>query len=294
MNIIPASLARQMAHQTLIGQKNAPTMLFGVGVLGMVSSTILACRATMQLEQVTLATKRDVHAAADNGDAKRAAMLYTKGVGKVAKLYAPSILIGVASIGCLTKSHNMLNQRNLALTAAYTAVDRAFGEYRARVVDKYGEEEDRYFRYSTEEVELLDEKGKLQTVRRVNTDDMPSMYARFFDQYASGWSREPEYNLVFLRCQQQWANDLLLARGHLFLNEVYDNLGLERTTAGSVVGWVLSNEGDNFVDFGVFEGSERSRDFVNGREGSILLDFNVDGIIYDKIDKKTERLRWQS
>lgn len=293
MKYIPASLARHVARQALTGQKNAPTMLFVAGVVGMVSATVLACRATLQLEQVTLATKRDVHAAADNGDLKYSAALYTKGVGKVVKLYAPSILIGVASIGCLTKSHNMLNQRNLALTAAYAAVDRAFGEYRARVIDKYGEDEDRYFRYATEEVEMVDENGRLQTVQRVNSDELPSMYARFFDQYATTWSREPDYNYIFLRCQQQWANDLLKARGHLFLNEVYDSLGLERTRAGAVVGWVISGKGDNFVDFGVFEGSERSRDFVNGREGSILLDFNVDGIIYDKIEK-TERLRWQS
>jgi hypothetical protein len=63
-------------------------------------------------------------------------------------------------------------------------------------------------------------------------------------------------------------------------------LGIDRSKAGSVVGWVITKEGtgDNFIDFGVFDGDNpRARDFVNGREGSILLDFNVDGVIYDKI-----------
>jgi len=289
----PAVIGRQLARQALMMQKNAPTILFGTGVAGMVGSTVLACRATLKLEQVTAATHRDMHAAADNGDARHAAVVYAKGTGKVIKLYMPAVLIGAASIGCLTKSHNLLNQRNLALTAAYTAVDRAFQEYRERVIDKYGREQDDYFRYASEEVDLVDEKGKLETVRRVSTEEVPSMYARFFDQFASTWSKDPEYNYVFLISQQRYANDMLKARGHLFLNEVYDMLGLERTNAGSVVGWIISKDGDNFVDFGVFEGSEKSRDFVNGREGAILLDFNVDGVIWDKIGK-TERVRWQS
>jgi hypothetical protein len=296
MRYIPDVVGRQLARQALLAQKNSPTMLFGVGVLGMVGSTVLACRATMRLEEVTESTHRNLEAAVDNGDTKHVAVLYTRGVGKVIKLYAPSVMVGVASIGCLTKSHNMLNQRNLALTAAYAAVDRAFDEYRARVVEKYGLEEDENFRYATEEVEVVNEKGKLETVRRVSYGETPSMYARFYDQFAATWSKDAEYNNIFLRSQQQYANDMLKARGHLFLNEVYDMLGLERTQAGSVVGWIISKDGDNFVDFGVFDGHEASRDFVNGREGSILLDFNVDGVIWDKIDGKklTERIRWQS
>ena len=291
---VPDILVRTAARQLLLVEKNAPSLLFGAGIAGMVTSTVLACRATLQLERVTQTTQSNLEAAVDNGDRKGVASEYSKGVFKVVRLYSPSVLIGAAAIGCLTKSHNMLNQRNLALTAAYAAIDRAFGEYRGRVIEKYGEDEDRYLRYASEEVELLDDNGKLQTVRRVDVDQMPSMYARFFDQFAGTWSKDPQYNLVFLRCQQQWANDILRARGHIFLNEVYDALGLSRTTAGSVVGWVISKDGDNFVDFGIFDGHDGSRDFVNGREGSILLDFNVDGVIYDKIDDSTERLRWQS
>jgi Family of unknown function (DUF6353) len=294
MKLVPGVIGRQVARQALLAQKNSPTLLFGAGVIGMVGSTVLACRATLRLEQVLLSTNRDLKAASENDSKKDIAVTYTTGAAKVVKLYSPAVLVGVASIGCLTKSHNMLNQRNLALTAAYAAVDRAFNEYRARVIDKYGEEQDREFRYATEEVELLDERGKMTTVTRVNSEELPSMYARFFDSYSGMWSKDPQYNYVFLRCQQQWANDMLKARGHLFLNEVYDALALDRTTAGSVVGWVISRDGDNFVDFGIFDDEKNARDFINGREGSILLDFNVDGIIYDKINQSMERIRWQS
>ena len=111
---------------------------------------------------------------------------------------------------------------------------------------------------------------------------------------ATAWSKEPEYNLIFLRCQQNYANDLLKARGHVFLNEVYDMIGVPRSKAGSVVGWILTgNAGDHFIDFGIFDDEDNIRDFVNGREGSILLDFNVDGVIYDKIDSPMEEVSWQ-
>lgn len=175
----------------------------------------------------------------------------------------------------------------MALTAAYGALEKGFNEYRGRVVEKYGEEEDRNLRYGTMQVQIEDpETGKTKTVTRVDPND-PSIYARFFDEMSSSWNRDPEYNMIFLKCQQNYANDLLRSRGHVFLNEVYDMVGVPRSKAGAVVGWILSKNGetDNFIDFGVFEGrTDVARDFVNGVEGAILLDFNVDGVIWDKLD----------
>jgi hypothetical protein len=179
--------------------------------------------------------------------------------------------------------------------AAYGALEKGFDEYRRRVVEKYGEEEDRNFRYGSREVDVVDDKGKVNKVLRVG-DDIPSVYARFFDPTSTSWNKNPDYNFVFLRSQQNWANDLLKIRGHVFLNEVYDMLGLERSKAGSVVGWILIGDyRDNYIDFGLFDGDDQAaRDFVNGREGSVLLDFNVDGVIWDKLDhSKDERLSWQ-
>lgn len=304
MKWVPNAVTRRAAHQLLLAQKNSPSLLFGAGVLGMVGSTVLACRATLKLQDVLEKTEGDLGMAktlehreySDHDRQKDVAIIYTRTVVNVGRLYAPAVLLGAASIGCLTKSHSMLNERNLALTAAYAVVDKAFGEYRGRVIEKYGEDQDREFRFATEEVEIIDDKGR-QTTQLMPGPDASSMYARFFDQYSPNWSKEPEYNLLFLRCQQNYANDLLKSRGHIFLNEVYDMLGLERSRAGAVVGWVVSRDGDNYLDFGIFKGDTRnSRDFVNGREGSILLDFNVDGIIYDQIPEKSEgeRLQWQS
>jgi hypothetical protein len=294
---MPGALSRTFARQALVTQKNAPTILFGTGVIGMVGSTVLACRATLKLSDVLVDAKNDLKLANDIPQAdydeanqkrgKDVAIIYGRNVGKVAKLYGPSILLGAASIGCLTKSHNLLNERNVALTAAYGIVDGAFKQYRARVVEEYGEEADKRLRYNLEEVDVVGENGKKQKqLALVEGDpDGHSQYARFFDSHNANWNPEPEYNWVFLRCQQNWANDMLKARGHLFLNEVYDALGMEHTTAGSVVGWYYSatDGGDNYVDFGLYNADDVLHDYVTGREGAVLLDFNVDGVIYDKI-----------
>jgi hypothetical protein len=66
-------------------------------------------------------------------------------------------------------------------------------------------------------------------------------------------------------------------------------MGFERTSAGFVVGWVLDGNGDGYIDFGLSEA--RSSRFMNAEERSVILDFNVDGVVYDLIDQKAEKIR---
>lgn len=301
MNLIPKGLGLAMSRQMLSMQKSSPNLLFGAGIVGAVGSTVLACRATLKVEgvlneiQETLETVKTTQHSdySDKDRARDTTIVQVQGAVKIGRLYLPAVALGVVSVAALTKSHNILNERNAALTAAYAAIERTFSEYRNRVVEKYGYDADQHMRYGSQKGEIVDpDSGRTRKIDRVS-DDSPSQYARFFDPTCSNWSKEPEYNRLFLKCQQNYSNDLLHARGHVFLNEVYDMLGLERSKAGSVVGWVLNENGDNFVDFGVFTGTDAVRDFVNGREASILLDFNVDGLIYDKIESVGERLSWQ-
>jgi Family of unknown function (DUF6353) len=296
MRFVPEVIGRTVARNSLQFQKVSPQVLLGVGIVGMVGSTVLACRATLKVDTVLDEAKSKLDLAknlehpdySEKDRSRDISLIYFQSGVKVARLYAPAVIVGVASIYALRTSHGILTKRNLALTAAYSALESGFDQYRARVVEKYGEDEDRNLRYGSQEVEIIDpETKKKKKVTRVGLED-PSIYARFFDSYSSSWNKEPEYNLVFLKCQQNYANDLLRSRGHVFLNEVYDMLGIPRSKAGAVVGWLLSPNGntDNFVNFGVFDGREQvARDFVNGLEGAILLDFNVDGIIYDKLEE---------
>jgi Family of unknown function (DUF6353) len=306
MRFIPTSFTRAIGTQTLLAQKNAPHILFGVGVVGMIGSTVLACRATLKLNELTHEAQVELDRVKDADDPryseedrkKDTTTVYFQNAVKFAKLYGPAVVLGAASVVCLAKSHTILVRRNAAITAAYVAVDEAFKQYRKRVVEKYGDQEDRLLRYGGEEVEMINEdSGKIETVVRVGPNG-ESQYARFFDPTSPEWSDDPSLNFVFLQAVQNWHNNILLARGYVFLNEVYQALGLEATTAGQVVGWVISRDGDtdNYIDFGIMDGSTQAkRDFVNGREGSILLDFNVDGVIYDRLaDRGGKKLRWQS
>lgn len=300
MQLIPKKLAGMAARQALVAKKNSPSILFGAGVVGSVASTVLACRATLKLEE-TLEDTHDLLAKAHASPGKSmadgstyteqdmkkdVAIIYIRGALEVGKLYGPAIIVGGVSIACLTKSQHILKERNLALASAYTAVDEAFKAYRARVVEKYGEEEDLILRHESEEVTVLDDKGKEITRVQPNLNGKGSMYAKWFDETSSSWQRENEYNYAFLTHQQNWFNDLLKVRGYVFLNDVYKALGILQTNAGQQVGWVMgSQKGDSFIDFGLYRNDSLANDFINGRENAILLDFNVDGPIYHLLDE---------
>lgn len=291
-------------------QKHSPEILVTVGVIGTVASTVMACKATTKVSVILEETKEkvdQVHTVLESDEyteeeysvedsKKDLAIIYAQSAVKFAKLYGPSILLGAASITCILASHRILTKRNVALAAAYAGLDKGFKNYRKNVVERFGEAVDRELKYNIKAQKItdveVDEDGKEKKVKKTIdvVSDNPTMYsdyARFFDESCPAWQKDPEYNLVFLRAQQQYANDKLIAQGHLFLNEVYDMLGLPRTKAGAIVGWVYDDNnavGDNFVDFGIYDvHRETARDFVNGYERSILLDFNVDGVIYDLI-----------
>lgn len=305
MKFVPNAITRRVASQQLLASEHSPKILFGVGVVGMVASTALACHATLKLEKTldeieyTKNKHRSAKSRVDRGEAEEdttypdseykqdLARVSIYGIAKIARLYAPAVVVGGVSIACLTKSHNLLQERNAALIAAYSAVDTAFRNYREKVIEKYGEEEDRKLAYESEEVEIVDdETGEVVTTTRAVSAD-GSAYTRFFDEYSSEmWSRDPDINLMVLRNVQNRMNDRLHLRGHVFLNEVLDALGMKHSKAGSVVGWRYPSEnGDGVIDFGIWEGDNPAVvDFFNGREGSILLDFNVDGLIYDKLE----------
>lgn len=286
-------------------KKHSPEILIVAGIAGVVTSAVMACKATTKINDILDQTKEEVgkvNDALDNEkisedvyskeDAKKdLAIIYIQTGVKLAKLYGPSLILGALSITSILASNNILRKRNVALAAAYATIDNSFKEYRSRVIERFGKDLDRELKYNIKAKEIsettVDENGKETTVTKtvpVVESEEPSDYARFFCEGCAGWTKDPEMNLVFLKQQQNWANELLKTRGHLFLNEVYDMLGIERSKAGQVVGWVYDETNpdcDNYVDFGIYDiYNERKRAFVNGWERSILLDFNVDGDIY--------------
>lgn len=295
----------KMVNKTSIKlKKHSPEILIIAGVTGTVVSTVLACKATTKLSKVLEEHKKDVdavHECADNeklkdeyttDDAKKdLTIIYAQTGVKIVKLYAPAVVLGALSLTSIIASNNILKKRNIALTAAYATVNESFKKYRSNVVERYGEQIDQELRYgikakkfeeTIKDAETGKEKKVKSTVNVVSGDECG--YARYFDSTCEGFEKDTQYNLCMLRANQQYANNILQAKGYIFLNDVYDMLGIPRTKAGQMVGWVYreNNEvGDNFVDFGILE---TNRETENGSyEPVILLDFNPDGNILDLI-----------
>ena len=288
-------------------KKRSPEILVAIGVIGTVASAVIACRATTKagdilekakesLDAVHMCESDETHAEEYTPDDARKdkTIIFVQTGMKFAKLYAPAVILGALSISCMVASNDILRKRNAALAAAYTAVDTGFKEYRSRVKERFGEEVDRELRHNikalTVSETVVNEKGKEETVERtlkVADPNVYSDYARVFDESNANYEKDSEYNKHFLISQQNYFNDRLRSQGYLFLNEVYEALGFDRTKAGQIVGWTWNPDsptGDNYVDFGIFEvDREKARDFVNGYERAIVLDFNVDGPILDLI-----------
>lgn len=305
-----ANTALQFAYKAkATGMKHSPEIFLTIGIVGVFVSTVMACKATIEAIEVKKEFKDNLDAIHDVANSpekpenyteetrqKDTVITYSKCIVKMAKLYGPSVLVGGVSIASILMGHKILRKRNAALLAAYTALDKSFKGYRKRVVEQFGEEVDKQLKYNIKAKEIeetaTDKNGT--EITRKKTIETPSgdifeisPYARFFDESSDQWEKDAEANLFFLKMKQNYFNDRLRARGYVFLNEVYDELGLLPSKAGQIVGWTRgygNTESDGYIDFGIYDlYDQNKRDFVNGYERSILLDFNVDGPIIDYI-----------
>ena len=283
-------------------KKHSPEILVVAGIAGTVVSAVLACKATTKVAEIldeTKGTLDTIHEGMETGaingqeytneDGKKdTVVVYAQTGMKLAKLYGPAIILGTLSVTSILASTNILRKRNVALGAAYAAIDKSFKEYRGRVIERFGEQVDTELKYGIkakkfEEIEVDPETGKEKKVKKtvmVADPNLQSDYAVYFDSKSRNYETNPDYNRMFLKAQQAFANDKLQTRGHLFLNEVLDDLDLPRTPAGQIVGWTKDGP-DGYVNFRIVEVERETED---GRhEPALLLDFNVEGNIWEKM-----------
>lgn len=317
-NVILTKISKTVNKAGFKLQKHSPEILIITGIIGVVASAVMACKATTKVNDILEETKKNIdaiheieekvaneelkYAYAEDDKKKDLALVYAKTGIEFVKLYAPSAILCTLSIVSILASNNILRKRNVALAAAYATVDKGFKEYRSRVAERFGEAVDKELKYNLKAKKITetvkDEKtGEQKKIKKdvyiVNPSDI-SEYARFFEKYTvdekgnsipnPNWENNNEYNLMFIKAQERYANDLLRSKGRLFLNDVYKMLGLPETKAGQIVGWIYDPEngkGDNFVDFGLYTDNLSYSDFVNGFDPAILLDFNVDGNIWE-------------
>jgi hypothetical protein len=286
--------ARFAQRSVLQLQANAPQILFVAGLAGTVTTVVLSSRATLKAapimeklreEREDLEKFRADDAVTDKDYQTVVAVQYKTATKDLVKLYAPSVIIGVASVAALTKSHTILVNRNNALTITVAGLHKMITDYRARVVAELGSQKDLEFVHGTvdREMEVSDKNGKakVKTVKVLDPDGA-TPYSLFFDAKYHDWEKSPGYNINFLQNQQAYANRQLITKGHVFLNDVFDLLKIPRTEAGQTVGWLYKTEEgrDNVVDFGF----NQHPDFLNGYETDVWLDFNVDGPIAHLIE----------
>lgn len=288
--------------------KHSPEILMIVGSISVIGGTVLACKKTLKCDNILEShkealRKRDdiIEEYADEyteiDRRKDTAVIYAQTAGRFVKTFALPTAMIFGGIGCMFLAKNITNKRYFAAMTALNGVSEAFNQYRERVRQALGEDVDRAMLTGGQlekkaSMVVVDEDGNESIVKKdsiiVDGERRDiSIYARFFDPSCEQWEKNAEYNLNFLKGQERYANDVLKTRGHLFLNEVYDMIGFDHSQAGSLVGWIYDESNpdiDNYVDFGIYEmGSAANRNFVNGFEPVILLDFNVDGVIWDKI-----------
>lgn len=299
-------------------EAHSPEICLGLGIAATVAGTVLACKGTIKAKKVVEDAKDDLETIKKTEEAghtydddnneieythedsiKDKAIVTAKAGVLLAKAYGPAIIFTVGGIALLISGHHILKKRNFALVAAYESLSEAYKKYQDKVKDVLGETTARNLKYNLEEKEITTDTGKknkdgspkLKKEKKLivngNPIDAFSPYCKIYDASCPNWDNDASYNLSYLKCKQNYWNDVLRTRHNhtVFLNEIYKDLGFPVTEAGQVVGWTLKDNGqpkDGYIDFGMFNlAYQPNVDFVNGYEPVCVLDFNVDGVVLD-------------
>lgn len=271
----------------------SPTLLVVAGVVGFGATAVLAAKASRKADPIIENHQKsrqdlaNVMYTSKKAERKEIVDLYVHTAVDLGKLYGPTIFVGALSTAAVLSGHNLLQKRYVGAMAAYSSLFDQFSFYRKRVSDSFGEEMERdiYEGAKLEWQEDANHKGEYKLGSEFKTEKDPSTYIQpWFDEANPNWLRDPVSNYLFLKAVQQHCNHRLQAKGHLFLNEVYDALRMDRHPEGQVAGWLWEGDGDNFVDFGFMTSNEpHTVAFRNGVESTVRLNFNIDGVIWDKI-----------
>lgn len=306
-------ITRAAGKVGLVLSKHSPAMLSVIGGVGVVATAVLASQETLRVKEVVephvenleliSATLEDESKQYSDQDALHdRTVIYTRLGRDLLKLYAPALVVGVLTIASIAASHRISAKRIAGLTAAYGALDQSYRRYRGRVEQALGEE-------GMKELDTkIREQAKKDIAERRKPDadiseigdsifDLAgaSQYAVLYDENATTWNKNRNLSTSILRAQESYANDLLNCRGYVMLNEVYAGLGLPQTSAGAVVGWIRKDDGgaDGYITFGDWDANYFD-DIYKDVDGVCearrwILDFNVDGVIWDRIDEVSVR-----
>lgn len=284
----------------LLAQKMAPEIFLAIGIGLGIGAAVSLSRTQIRAREIKEEMKEDLDTVQEIVNSSQD---YTKeeikqdltdiyvDTGKeYIKLYAPSVIMGAASITFILASHGIIKGRNAALMAAYKGLEEAYSRYRERVREELGDSKDSHFRFGdvknkkgviNSDMVLVDGK---EVPQRDPNKHLVSDYHVWITKDHMQFKNDYSLNIFWIQTAQNWLNDQLNIRGHVFLNEAYDALHLPRTKAGAVVGWLKEGPGDGFIDFGLTQWMNDGPHMdQHGEASPILVDFNVDGVIWDLI-----------
>lgn len=269
---------------TMIRKSPEITLALGIGTsIAAVGYTVWATIKAVETYNDTVQKLEQAERVLDNEEEKEDAIEKIKlhRTLEWVKLYAPAIALETASILFTVKSHKIMKGRNAALVMSVAAATKELNDYRQRVRDAIGEEQEKdiFNDASTFTVTHMHEDGTSEE-EVVKKNNHESQYAAFFDAASSAWENDTVYNLSFLKTKLLLLNNRLRLEGHMFLNDVYRALGLPETKAGQYVGWVVGSvDGDGVIKFINVATGENIDDLDDLDDPTVLIDFNVDGDI---------------
>lgn len=313
MNKLSTNMSRKVGDVQLWAKKNEPQIWLTVGLISFAGAVVTACRSTLKVNDILDEHQNNmkmINTGLENPELIKEGKSYTVEDAKrdkftqyvhtsvdLVKLYALPAALSALSIVSILRSNSIMTKRYTAAVTAFNAVSEAFESYRRRVVEEQGELMDRHYRYGTKletvTEKVTDENGKTHKVEKLQEAedsvlDVPADGAVIFDENNPNWDRNATFNQLFLHGKQEMMNNILQTRGHLFLNEVYDELGFPHTPFGAIVGWKLGH-GDDYVDFGISNLENPSNptvaEFINGYSNKVVLEFNYDGVILNDLEE---------
>lgn len=289
-------------------KQHSPELLLTSAIVSTIVSIVSACVATKKVEKVIEPAKKKIvesHQAVEAGladpkaEKKNLTKLYLKTGSKVALYYAPAVLTFGLAVSSMIGSHNIMRGRNAALASAFAALKSSYDLYRDKVKEKIGEEAEEllYGNYEEKKETHTTAGGKVKekvTYEKKAEDDENNLFRACWGPGNTNYDASlGQANLTTLLRAENYLNQVLRAKGYLFLSDVYEELGYtagllgaRKLQASHVLGWIFDPNDPNrasYVDFGIHDKdgnmTQHARDFQCGAEDFIWLEFNVDGDI---------------
>lgn len=292
--------------------KHLPHILVGVGIVSITAGTVEAVKKSKKLEPIIEDHEKESERIKENkklaeekkaiytrkDEAEELCKLYVSTTGRIIKTMAVPIMLYSGGVVCVIAGHKMLYTRYLGVVAAYTGLQKSYSEYRRKVVEDLGVDDDLYFAHGmmpeTVKVKETDENGEEHEVekkihRSASANEL-GPYAVFFDDmYSSMWTPNPIDNLATIKYYQDWYNQRLEHRKFVYYHEILRDLGIwdrlpdEKQKQLVGLGWVWG-AGDNYISLGIFDTdkviqSDALKETHMGYEPSVLIDPNLDGIV---------------